>query len=143
MQFDSLTTYRILQKLSDRQRRILALPMSAGWQSNGVIALWNSQHDPDCPWCEKYDTTKHQVLECPKFQESRQQHCKLFLTFAGFPSRFIRTKLSLSAKQCILATQQCIPLSPAQHCIQTDHVITPGAPSRPGLHGLWSNVNIH
>lgn len=41
--FDSLTTRRFVDKLSERQRGILALTMTAGWQSNGGLAQW-SQH---------------------------------------------------------------------------------------------------
>lgn len=72
--FDSWTTNRILSRFTDRQRRILALTLTAGWQSNGVIAQWSAKQSPNCPFCEQYDTHKHFMLECPCFQHIRAQH---------------------------------------------------------------------
>lgn len=72
--FDSWTTNKILRQFTDRQRRILALTLTAGWQSNGVIAQWSAQQAPNCPFCNQYDTHKHFFLECPSFQHIRTQH---------------------------------------------------------------------
>lgn len=72
--FDSHTTTRLMQKLTDRQRRILALSMTSGWQSLGAIAGWSATQAPECPWCHQYDTHTHQLLHCPVFQDIREQH---------------------------------------------------------------------
>lgn len=72
--FDSWTANRILQQFTDRQRRILALTNTSGWQSNGVIAQWSATQSPDCPFCKQFDTHKHFILECPSFQHIRTQH---------------------------------------------------------------------
>ena len=72
--FDSYTTIQLLKKLTDRQRRILALSITSGWQSFGAIAQWSATQDPKCPWCTKYDSHKHQLLECEAFHHIRTQH---------------------------------------------------------------------
>ena len=72
--FDSTTTLRLLNKLSDRHRRILALSLTSGWQSLGGIAQWAATQEPECPWCKQHDTHCHQLLDCPTFAELRAQH---------------------------------------------------------------------
>lgn len=72
--FDSTTLHSILHQFTDRQRRILALSLTAGWQSNAQMALWNAQQDPKCPWCGQMDTHTHQLLTCPIFAHVRTQH---------------------------------------------------------------------
>lgn len=63
-----------MQKLTDRQRRILALSLTSGWQSLGGIAAWSATQSPECPWCHQYDTHIHQLLQCPVFQHVRDTH---------------------------------------------------------------------
>ena len=72
--FDSTSTIRLLKKFTDRQRRILSLSLTSGWQSLGAIANWSATQDPMCPWCQTYDTHCHQILECPEFHDLRQNH---------------------------------------------------------------------
>ena len=72
--FDSCTVHKITQKMTDRQRRILALTMSAGWQSNSGLALWSATQSAKCDWCEQIDTHTHQLLHCPAFNHIRDQH---------------------------------------------------------------------
>lgn len=72
--FDSYTTNRILHKLTDRQRRILALSITSGWQSLGCRAAWSATQSPECPWCHQYDTHTHQLIHCPAFQHVRDAH---------------------------------------------------------------------
>ena len=74
--FDSWTANKILEHFTDRQRRILAITITAGWQSNGVIAQWSATQSPECPFCKQFDTHKHFLLECPAFQHIRKQHPK-------------------------------------------------------------------
>ena len=72
--FDSFTTVKLMQQLTDRQRRILALSLTSGWQSYGAIAQWSTTQDPQCPWCHQHDTHRHQLLECPAFADLRTKH---------------------------------------------------------------------
>ena len=72
--FDSLHTIRILKTYTDRQRRILSLSLTSGWQSLGGIANWSATQEPQCPWCSQYDTHCHQLLECEAFSDLRTQH---------------------------------------------------------------------
>lgn len=65
---------RILSKLTDRHRRILALSITSGWQSLGGIAQWSATQDPSCPWCNQHDTHTHQLLDCPAFEPLRANH---------------------------------------------------------------------
>lgn len=74
--FDSWTANKILRQFSDKQRRILALSLTAGWQSNGVISQWSAHQTPNCPFCDQYDTHKHFILECPCFNHIRELHQK-------------------------------------------------------------------
>ena len=72
--FDSTTTLRLLGHRTDRQRRILALSLTSGWQSLGAISQWSATQDPSCPFCAQPDTHTHQLLECPCFEEVRAKH---------------------------------------------------------------------
>lgn len=73
MPFDSLTARRLISHFSERQRRILALTMTAGWQANAGIATWSATQNPECKWCNMPDTHAHQYLACPAFQSIRDQ----------------------------------------------------------------------
>lgn len=83
--FDFLTTRRLINKFTDRQRRILALTMTAGWQANAGIAQWSAAHDPKCKWCETPDTHSHQYLECSAFQNIRDQHSTAVTSLRRWP----------------------------------------------------------
>lgn len=72
--FDSDTTHKLIKTLTDRQRKIPALTKTAGWQSNGGLAIWSATQDPKCTWCGQVDTHTHQMLRCPAFQHVRDQH---------------------------------------------------------------------
>ena len=85
MPFDSHTTHKVLATLTDRQRRILALTLTSGWQSHGAIAQWHAQEDPSCPWCKEYDTHKHQLLHCTAFQSVRSKHPQAVEWLTHFP----------------------------------------------------------
>lgn len=74
-------------KLSETQRRILALTMTAGWQANAGLAQWSTTQDPKCRWCHMIDTKSHQYLECPAFQSIRNQHSEAVTFLQAHPDR--------------------------------------------------------
>ena len=120
--FDSLTTIRLMQTLTDRQRRILALSLTSGWQSLGAIANWSATQDPHCPWCGQFDTHTHQLLDCPEFATTRAEHAEAITYISNnhyacwFPlpyhhqnTELVRQAMHLRDQTCTIHTPHHIP----------------------------------
>lgn len=121
--FDSLTTLRLMQPLTDRQRRILCLSITSGWQSLGAISGWSATQDPHCPFCGQYDTHSHQLLECSSFQSVRTEHPHAVAYIAAnrrtlwfpLPCHHPRVELVRQAMHLRCAEFECTPTSPLAH----------------------------
>ena len=72
--FDFVILSRALRTLPTTSIRLIAYNLTGGYQVGAVKALWSATTDARCPYCTQIDTHTHQQLECPAFQEIRNQH---------------------------------------------------------------------
>ena len=72
--FDFVILSRVLRTLPIASVRLIAYNLTGGYQVGAVKALWSATTDAHCPYCDQIDTHTHQQLECPAFQEIRNQH---------------------------------------------------------------------
>lgn len=134
--FDSYHTHKLMSSLSDRQRRILALTMTSGWQSNSAMSLWNAQQSPKCLFCEQEDTHTHFFLECPAFSSIRAQHPEAVLHLSAnkhlcwFPLP-THTPEVVIVRQAMHQRARTLHIQPNIHVHHGDVIYTDGSCDHP------------
>eukprot|EP00438_Fugacium_kawagutii_P027997 Skav202948 [mRNA] locus=scaffold422:531150:535265:+ [translate_table: standard] len=73
---DFWTTRSKFVHLENSQKKLLALNVVGGWQSEVTKSKWSAICDATCPLCGEPDTQRHRFLECCKLHEVRSNHAK-------------------------------------------------------------------
>ena len=74
--FDFQLTRDVFQSFSDQDQKILLLNMVGGYRSGTHKNIWTSDHSDVCEFCGMIDDRRHRFLQCPAFQNIRDNHCR-------------------------------------------------------------------
>ena len=64
----------VFVKLADEEQQLLSLNVVGGFQTEKKKASWDHKVDGKCPICGMDDDSNHRFLECPAFQNIREEH---------------------------------------------------------------------
>lgn len=71
---DQHVTLKALLDLAEVDRKLLALNVVGGFQSESTKSKWVNEHEAQCPLCQMTDSRKHRLTECIALAQVRQRN---------------------------------------------------------------------